>query len=453
MNNDENKTLETGVSRRQFLTGAAATVAALSLPANRSLRQLVHLAPEKNAPADDVLTLALYATATAAKASEKSLASFSKQYGIKLNVIGVPANSWVGFFQSVSTRLAGGQPLDSAYIATEGMLLFEDRGILDPLNPYIAQDKSTVDAYYGDLDPHMLANFRTLDNIGANTYFLPIGYNVMSMWINKPVFKQYNVPIPSPDWTWDDFEAAAAKIADAPNRYGFAIGTPVPGPFTDVYPWVLTAGGNVMNADQSKCVANNPQAVEAATFVRSLVQKKLVNEPGGSYNQWTEAAGLKLGMFGGGIWPNSNLPLTQSEINDQFVIVPWPQKAGSGTPIGVGGFPMFKGSAAKDALWTYIKWTISEDFQTGPVTTVGGDMPIRRSVADSSSFLKQYPPGTDYFTKELSYSSFIIGVPNAGAVENEISTAWEQILSGSTSPAKGMATMQNTCNSLMTQKV
>lgn len=80
-------------------------------------------------------------------------------------------------------------------------------------------------------------------------------------------------------------------------------------------------------------------------------------------------------------------------------------------------------------------------------------MPIRRSVADSSSFLKQYPPGTDYFTKELSYSSFIIGVPNAGAVENEISTAWEQILSGSTSPAKGMATMQNTCNSLMTQKV
>ena len=60
MNNDENKTLETGVSRRQFLTGAAATVAALSLPANRSLRQLVHLAPEKNAPADDVLTLALY---------------------------------------------------------------------------------------------------------------------------------------------------------------------------------------------------------------------------------------------------------------------------------------------------------------------------------------------------------------------------------------------------------
>ncbi len=47
MINDENKTLETGVSRRQFLTGAAATVAALSLPANRSLRQLVHLAPEK----------------------------------------------------------------------------------------------------------------------------------------------------------------------------------------------------------------------------------------------------------------------------------------------------------------------------------------------------------------------------------------------------------------------
>jgi hypothetical protein len=47
----------------------------------------------------------------------------------------------------------------------------------------------------------------------------------------------------------------------------------------------------------------------------------------------------------------------------------------------------------------------------------------------------------------------IVGVPNAGAVENEISTAWSQILTGATTPAAGMKTMQDTCNQLMTQKV
>ena len=48
-----------GVTRREFLTGAAATAAALSLPANRQLRQLVHLAPREERT-DDVLTVALY---------------------------------------------------------------------------------------------------------------------------------------------------------------------------------------------------------------------------------------------------------------------------------------------------------------------------------------------------------------------------------------------------------
>jgi multiple sugar transport system substrate-binding protein len=381
------------------------------------------------------------------------LASFTKKYGIKLALIGIPANSWVGLFQSVSTRLAGGQPLDTAYIATEGMLLFETRGALDPLDSYMASDKATVNAFYRDLDPHMLADFRLLDNIHGHTYFLPIGYNVMSMWINRPVFKDNNVPIPSPGWTWDDFLKAATKIASPPNRYGFAIGAPIPGPLTDVYPWVLTAGGEIMNATQTKCVANNPAAVHAASFVRSLVEKKLVNSPGSSYNAFALAAGQKLGMFGGGMWPNTGFGIPQSKVNQQFVIVPWPQLKRPGTPVGVGGFPMFKGSKVKPALWEFIKWTLTPEFQAGPLIPFGGDMAIRRSVATDPQFLKRWPPGTDNFTKELAYSTMIVGVPNASAVENEISTVWEQIICGATPPAKGMKTMQDSCNSLMAQRV
>jgi ABC-type glycerol-3-phosphate transport system substrate-binding protein len=80
-------------------------------------------------------------------------------------------------------------------------------------------------------------------------------------------------------------------------------------------------------------------------------------------------------------------------------------------------------------------------------------MPIRKSVATSAEFLKGFPPGTDYFTKELAYSTMIVGVPNAGAVETEISTAWQQILSGASTPAAGMKAMQESCNTLMAQKV
>ena len=47
----------------------------------------------------------------------------------------------------------------------------------------------------------------------------------------------------------------------------------------------------------------------------------------------------------------------------------------------------------------------------------------------------------------------IVGVPNARAVESEISNAWESILSGAVSPAAGMASMQSQCNTLMAEKV
>jgi hypothetical protein len=63
------------------------------------------------------------------------------------------------------------------------------------------------------------------------------------------------------------------------------------------------------------------------------------------------------------------------------------------------------------------------------------------------------PPGADYFVSELANSTMIVGVPNGSAVENEMSTVWEQILTGAVSPADGMKTMQTNCSQLMTQKV
>ena len=219
------------------------------------------------------------------------------------------------------------------------MLLFEDGKLLTPLNSYIAKEQAAMNSFYKDVNPHLLSDFQTLDNIKGNTYFLPIGYNVMSMWYNRKLFKQLNVKEPTPDWTWDDFASAASKIAKPPNRYGFAIGTPVPGPFTDVYPWVLTNGGYILNPTQGKCVAGSAASIEAASFVRSLVSKKLVNAPGGSYSGFTQAIAGRLGMFGGGMWPNLGFGVPQSTVNETFAIVPWPKSTTSGTPVGRGWFP------------------------------------------------------------------------------------------------------------------
>jgi multiple sugar transport system substrate-binding protein len=452
----------TNPTRRDFLTtglktAAAASVAGPLLAACGSSGSTAATgSATKASTADDVLTIGLPVTPTDFKATLKYLDAFTKSTGIKINpfTTNTATNTWVSVFQEVSTRLAGGEPMDSAYIATEGMLLFEQRGVLDPLDPYIANDQSAINSFYSDVSPNMLANFKALDDLNGHTYFIPIGYNVMSVWYNRKLFASLGIPDPVAGWTWDDFESICGKIVSSgSNRLGFAIGSPVPGPFTDVYPWVLTNGGGILNPAQTACTANSPACIEAASFVRNLVTSKLVNQPGGSYNGYAATVAGHLGMFGGGIWPNGGLPLSQAEINQTFGIVPWPQKVQPGTPVGVGGFPIFKSSNNKPALWEFIKFTLSEEFQNGPVVDFGGDMPIRQSVAQSQSFLQNYPPGTEQFSDELAYSTMIVGVPNGSAVETEISTAWEQILTGAASPAAGMQSMQTNITQLMSQSV
>jgi multiple sugar transport system substrate-binding protein len=440
------------VSRRDFL-GNGVKAAALAAAAGPILAACGSSGSSAGSSGDDVLTIGLPVFPKSFKATEKFLTTFEKSTGVTVNLFttNTASNTWVSVFQEISTRLAGGEPIDSANIATEGMLLFAKRGVLEPLDSYIAGDKALVDSFYSDVNAPMLANFRQLDNLNGKTYFIPYVYNTMSIWYNRALFKQHKLPDPAPGWTWDDFEKAATTIASSPGTLGYAIGTPVPGPFTDVYPWVLTNGGQILNASQSQCVANNPAAIEAASFVRSLVTKKVVNQPGGSYDQFSAIAANKLGMFGGGAWPNGDIPLTQAEINKQLAIAPWPRKASNGTPVGLAAFPMFKSTRNKKALWEFIKFTVSAEFQGTHVVPFSGGMPIRQSAGATQAAL--LPPGSDYFNDELSYSTMIVGVPNGSAVENEISTAWEQILTGSTTPAAGMAAMESTCNQLMAQKV
>jgi multiple sugar transport system substrate-binding protein len=446
--------LPAGLARRDFLsTGLKA--AALGAAGPALLAACGGSGGGSSSTADDVITVGLPVFPKNFAQTTKYLAKFEKSSGIKVNLFttNTAANTWVAVFQAISTRLAGGQPVDTANIATEGMLLFEERGALEPLDSYIAKDQPAINSFYQDVNAHMLANFRQLDQLKGHTYFLPTVYNVMSMWYNRAVFKQFKLPEPAPGWTWDDFEKAATTIASAGSRYGYTVGTPVPGPFIDVYPWVLTNGGQILNADQTKCIAANPAAIEAATFVRSLVTKKLVNPPGGTYDEFSEIAAGKLGMLGGGVWPNSDIPLKQAEINDQFAIVPWPRQATSGTPVGLGGFPMFKNSTKKAAVWEFIKYSMSDEYQSQVVSPLTGGVPIRTSIATSQDYLKPYPAGWENFTEELSYSTMIVGVPNGSAVENEISTAWEQILTGAVNPSDGMHSMQDSCNQLMTQSV
>ena len=214
--------------------------------------------------------------------------------------------------------------------------------------------------------------------------------------------------------------------------------------FQGIEPWVFTNGGTVLNNSWTRCVINNPAAVEACTFARSLVAKKLAPSPGGTFNQFSALGQGHLAMMGAGIWPWNYY--VENGGGGDLAIVPWPKKVQQGSPVGLAAFPILDASKSKDEAWEFVKYSISESFQANEAVPIEGGMPMRISIANSKSFLKSLPPGAEYFTAALDYANPVVGVTNASAVEADIDTTWQQILSGAISPSAGLAQLEAKAN-------
>ena len=423
--------------------GAASLLGARAEAAQAALRSLGSLSPAK---ASGQLTVAILGNAASNAVSLKAFAAFQKQTNIVTKPLFINVSTWVEFFQQIEIRLAGGTSIDTMNLATEGFRLFASKGVLEPLDSYIAKDKTEVDDFYADMNPRTLAQFRQHSNVNGYTYFIPWGYNTMGIWYNRKTFQAGNVKEPAPDWTWDDFLAAATALSKPPQNFGMNLTIDV---FQGIEPWVFTNGGSVLNSNWTKCVINNPQAVEAVTFARELVAKNLAPTPGGTFNEFVSLSQGHLAMMGAGIWPYNTF-IANGGTKD-LAIVPWPKKTQQGSPVGLAAFPIISGSNYKDEAWEFVKYSISPSFQLNESVPIEGGMPMRKSIATSKEFLKPLPPGAEYFNEALSYATPVVGVNNASAVEAEIDAGWQQILTGSVSPAEGLAQMESKCNSFIAQ--
>ncbi len=128
---------------------------------------------------------------------------------------------------------------------------------------------------------------------------------------NKKLFKDAGVAPPTPDWTWDDFRAAAKKLTDpSKKQYGWLI--PADGTEDTVWHYdamLWEAGGDILNSDNTEAAFDSDAGVEALTMLQDMaVTDKSV------YLDTTNANGTKLmnsgkiGMLVTGPWDLSSLP-------------------------------------------------------------------------------------------------------------------------------------------------
>lgn len=133
-------------------------------------------------------------------------------------------------------------------------------GLLLALDPFLVADtKFDLSDFY----EHSLANARYRGQLWA----LPWSCAGAYLFINKSLFEATGVALPKPDWSWDDYKVAAAKLTIAEqNQWGAA-------PITNWWQMaerIWQNGAEVFDAPRTTCLLDSERAMEAMEFWTGL---------------------------------------------------------------------------------------------------------------------------------------------------------------------------------------
>lgn len=121
-----------------------------------------------------------------------------------------------GYFDKLTTQFAAGNAPD--IIQYGGNLNdFVARDVVLPLDDYVGE--------IIDLSKHSqsMIDAATID---GKFYGVTLGTNAFGLILNKTLFEEAGIPLPSKDWTWDDFREITKQLSDQLNGiYGTAVWT------------------------------------------------------------------------------------------------------------------------------------------------------------------------------------------------------------------------------------
>jgi multiple sugar transport system substrate-binding protein len=286
----------------------------------------------------------------------------------------------------VETAVASGVYPDIAYLYGSWAANIATSPALLTLNDFIENDPTFN---WDDFWPAE----RFAATVNGKIIGVPALVDNLAIVYNPALFDQANLPYPSPDWTWDDFRAAAKALTDpATKQFGWAY--PADASEDTVWHWeamLWEAGGDILNADNTEAVFNSPQGVQALTVLQDMatVDHSIYIDTTNSKIQDVFNAG-KIGMLVTGPW---DLPGFKN-VDYGVQIMPSFPGGDHETISGPDNWVLFNnGPDRAKAAFEFIKWYTDpeQDIQNALYTAT---LPIRQSeldVAGYQTFLDKYP--------------------------------------------------------------
>jgi ABC-type glycerol-3-phosphate transport system substrate-binding protein len=249
-----------GFSRRQWLKGSAAGLLAAS-----TRKAWAQPKPEK-------LVLVCENSIAWKRALIQEVApAFEKANGIKIEFTMLPVDAWRARLKAELS--AGSTGIDLALLSVQ-MTGWMAPHVLDH-NEVVAKIMARDPAFAWD---DFLTGAKVAGTYDGKLVGIPYRITAQILHYQKALLQQAGFA--QAPQTYAEFEKAALAVNAPPSRYGFGLmGKQGAGTFTNVVPWIFSAGGRLLDFKTGEIFIEDDKAAAGLQFYADLAQKDKVVPP------------------------------------------------------------------------------------------------------------------------------------------------------------------------------
>jgi ABC-type glycerol-3-phosphate transport system substrate-binding protein len=284
-------------------------------------------------------------------------------------------------------------------------------GELEPLDRYVKNEATLMADFY----PALLAGFRANNQI----YGIPRDNDTKVIYYNRSLFQEAGMPLPRPDWTWEDLRRTAVGLTDqgaAPPRYGFGFE-----PDFWWLVWLWQNGGEIVDdpMQPTKVLLDSPENADALQFLQNLIHSDRVTPPVDQLNTEDMAKLFRDGRLAMLFGNHALVPWFTNTAELSWDVVPLPRGRTRANVAGGAGYTISRRSEHKDAAWQLVRFLSGQKAQA-ILTESGLITPARRSVREDNIFIRQQPYEAAVFLGETEHGRPVPNFPGVTEMERVI---------------------------------
>jgi multiple sugar transport system substrate-binding protein len=246
----------------------------------------------------------------------------------------------------LTTAFAGGKGPDIFWISPGAFINYVNNGVAAPVDDIVdkaSYNKAAVAAVSND----------------DKMYALPFEQEPVALYYRKDAFDKAGLQPPT---NWDELLEAAQKLTTGKQK-GIVI-EPSPGPYQNFtwYPFLWSAGGEVVNADSTKSALRTPQAASAFDLWGKLMRQGYAPKKTSTLSSDIGPLGRgEVAMQVCGFWAIAQLKNKYPKV--EYGVVPLPTAPGGKQVTVYGGWTQMINSRGShvDQAKEFTKWLWTQD--------------------------------------------------------------------------------------------